>query len=674
MNIVDFGVNDALGFPVADLPEVSKQKRKRQATTSWPEWKIIGADTETIEGCVWLFATENGVWQPTTFGDVVDICTMRCHVSKWKKSKATSGGAKRGFSPKEFFFYNLQFDAQAVFKLLSERAITSLLSEGKCTVNADSGDFLPKVEGRMCKLKYLEGKLFRIEPVNWFIGQYKIGPIQWWDISPFFHKVKLNTAAKQYLNKEKVERCFDNSILDASRFDDDDYRDFYFEDIEKYAVVDCVLAGELARLTRSNFIENNVRFIQPYSVANVAQRALLDRCNIPVIDPWIEDSVGVDLLKRARASYHGGWFETSGAGYRPNCTSVDLVSAYPYVMRFLKDPNNGGWVRSDEEESWWSWLANKEPFDYGFTEAAILFDEDLPWFPLVQKTLGGTLVAPRHVRGWFTANEIEEAAKWPHAEIIIGEHFMHSPDESIYPFREFIDHFYEIKMNSTNDPVAYKVAKVMLNSIYGKTCQAVNNKAGKLWNPIWASTITGSTRARLAELNRVNNFEALSFATDGVVFDSSKLKSIPNRPLTAPHNQGQWEVDMKGDLLSIMSGVYSIRGGNKIKTTFRGSSSYFVRPYKDGGLFKFCEDNASKSIVKTQIKRPWSLREAAIRKNLSLINVFETRNFSMTPLGDSTKRTWTEYPELFDDLTETWWESHPHRELDTADLFGDVYD
>ena len=674
MNILDFGTDDNLGFPVRELPEISEQKRKRQATRSWPEWKIVGADTETVEGCVWLFATEFGVWEPKTFADIVDICSLRVHVSKWKKSKATKNGAKRGFSPKEFFFYNLQFDVQAVLKLMSSRAIMGLLKEGKCTINADTGDFLPKVKGRMCKLKYLEGKYFRIQPVDWFIGQYKIGPIQWWDISPFFFKSSLNNAAKQYLGREKLEECFDGSILDASNFDDGEYRDYYAEDIEKYAVIDCELAGELARLTRKNYIANNVRFIQPYSVANVAQRSLLDRCKIPVINPWLENSQTISMLQKALTTYHGGWFETSGAGFVPNCNLVDLTSAYPYTMRFLKDPNQGGWIRSDEEESFYSWLKTKEPFDYGFVEASILFDDDLPWHPLVKKTKAGTLVAPRHIRGWFTAVEIEEALKWPHSDVVLGEHFYHSDPEPIYPFRDFIDHFYEMKMNSVDDPIAYSVAKVMLNSIYGKTIQAVNNKAGKLWNPFWASTITGATRARLAEINRLNDFTALSYATDGVIFKSSDLVTIPERPIPAPHNLGQWEMEMEGDLLSIMSGVYSLRNANKVKTTFRGSSSYFVRSYRDGGLFEFCKDNASKSIVKTHIRRPWSLRESAIRSDLSLINVFERRDFSMTPMGDSNKRMWENHPRVFRDLTERWWESSPHRQIDTVELVAELYD
>ena len=137
-----------------------------------------------------------------------------------------------------------------------------------------------------------------------------------------------------------------------------------------------------------------------------------------------------------------------------------------------------------------------------------------------------------------------EALKWPHTSFILGRWFYLLPGtEGRKPFRPFIEKFYEMKMNSPKDTAEYAVSKVMLNSIYGKTIQAVNGKTGKLWNPFYAAVTTGGTRARLAELVRVNGFSALSVATDGIIFPSDRLTVIPNRPLPAPHNLGQWEME-----------------------------------------------------------------------------------------------------------------------------------
>ena len=665
------GEPQTLGHPLRELPEVRVQRRKRQATQSMPEWKICGADTETVHGCVWLFSTEKGCYEIEKFRDLIEVMFDRDHGRKWKKSKASKKGCKRGRSSLEFFFYNLKFDSQAVMKLLSDRAISALLAkedeggrDSKVVINADSGDFDPKVKGSMVELEYLEGKLFRMKPIDWFVGQYKLGLVNWWDISQFYYRIKLQTAAEKYLGRSKVEKCFDGSTLDASRFDEPDYRDLYREDIERYAVVDAELAGALARKTRADFLEHGIRFIQPYSAANVAQRALLDTCSIPTINDSREDPHEMLRMQKALTAYHGGWFETRGSGYMPDCTCVDLASAYPYVMYHLQDPSKGTWIEGDREEEWWEWVDKREPFTIGFAEASILFEPGLAWHPLVQKADTGTLVSPRFVRGWFTADELAEAKKWPHVDVVVGEWFYHHDPEPVYPFRRFIEKFYKIKMECADDPVAYRVAKTALNSIYGKTIQAVDGKTGKLWNPYYAATITGATRARLAEFTRSNGYASVSLATDGIIIPSESLEFIPNRPLPAPYNLGQWEIEAEGDVLVIMSGVYSVRSENEVKTTFRGSASYFVRDYRDGGLFRFCLEHAERRELRETVRKPWSAKEARIRKDYGLINVFEPRHFRMTAMGDSNKRVWTsEHPQTFGDLGESWWPSQPHSEV-----------
>ena len=61
--------------------------------------------------------------------------------------------------------------------------------------------------------------------------------------------------------------------------------------------------------------------------------------------------------------------------------------------------------------------------------------------------------------------------------------------------------------------------KVILNSIYGKTAQRVGNRIGNLFNPVIASTITGTTRAMLYDFVQRNGIErnVVSFATDSII-------------------------------------------------------------------------------------------------------------------------------------------------------------
>ena len=67
---------------------------------------------------------------------------------------------------------------------------------------------------------------------------------------------------------------------------------------------------------------------------------------------------------------------------------------------------------------------------------------------------------------------------------------------------------------------------------------------------------------------------------------------------------------------------------------------------------------------KTQ-KKPYSTKEARIKNDYSLINVFDDRKYSMSALGDSTKRLWgREKAKTFGDLLTRWWPSQPHRQVE----------
>lgn len=673
----EFAKGTALNIPLRELPVIKKQKRKKPALSSIPEWKVIGADTETKKGKCWLFSTEAGVWEIETFNDIMNmIYHERKHLSKWKKGTTNSRGKKRrGFSPKEFFFWNLKFDCQAVLRLLSDEVVLKLLAskdrEGdigrtKIIINADTGNFTPEIEGRMVELDYLEGKAFSIKPINWTIvtptNTWYLGDCYWWDIAQFYGKMRLQTASELYLGDSKVEKLFDGSVLDASRFDDEEYTNLYREDIEKYAVKDAVLTGQLARLKRSQFIETGVRFIKPYSLANVAQRSCLDICDIPKIDSYNESPIYRKYLKYALTAYRGGWFECRGAGYFPGVDSIDLASAYPYVMYHLPDiMGKGIWLEGKGKKGFLNWLEQRKPLTLGFAEVSIQFEESQTWHPLVSKGSVGTLVTPRFVRGWFTAEEISEAIKWPHKSIVIGRWFHFSDQSGKRPYRPFIKKFYEMKYNSPKDSVEYVISKVMANSIYGKTCQATKGKSGNLWNPLYAATITGATRARIAEVIRLNGFTAVQVATDGVIFPKDEMKVIPERPLPAPYNLGKWEKEENGDLLVLMSGVYSIKNRKlgKTKTRFRGTATYFLNKVGSEGLFGFCDEYSDLNKIVRTVRKPYSVRQAKQKGDLSLTNVFAPQLFSITPQGDVNKRYWLDKPETFGDLKKKWWDSLP---------------
>jgi hypothetical protein len=652
-----------LGIPLAELPNIGRQNRRAPAERSLQDDEICGADTETIAGRVWLFSSEYGVWETNDLGGVLEAIFDPEHLTAWRRGANSKPGkdGNKGLKVVNFFFWNLKFDAQAIMGHMDDLHISSLLDGDKVQIWAEV------FGSEVCfEFRYLEGKHMEIKPLKWRIDGHQMGSAYLWDISQFFHKIRLNTAAKRYLDRSKVEECFDGSTLDASRFDEEEYRMKYRDDIIHYAKVDADLAGELTRLKAHEFISQNIRFIRPYSLANLAQRTLIDDCKVPTLSQYVKEPSLNHILKIGLSAYTGGWFETVGTGFFPEVVAQDLTSAYPYVMNFLPNTDDGTWFHDYDEEAWWDWMGEREPFSLGFAEVFVEFEEGLPWFPLTQKSSTGTLVAPRIISGWFTADEICEAKKWPHVQFHVGEwcYFVpNDPEEFVY--RPFIEKFYRMKKESIPGSVEYAVSKVLINSAYGKLIQAVDGKAGALYNPFHAATITGATRARLAEINRLNGFSALSFATDGVIFPKGEIV-VPERPREAIYDLGGWESDGEGSLAVIMSGVYSIRGSDYTKTTFRGSASYFLRNYTDGGIFRFCEENGTMEELSVTVKKPVSGKEARMKGDFSRMNVFEERTFTIRPVGDSTKRRNGEVPQNFGELLTRWFPSHPHEVMPGA--------
>ena len=220
-----------------------------------------------------------------------------------------------------------------------------------------------------------------------------------------------------------------------------------------------------------------------------------------------------------------------------------------------------------------------------------------------------TLISPTKIHGIFTLDEIKEALLWKPEFVAFGEWAIFYPETDKKPFREFIDKFYEIKMTADKKSADYAVSKIMLNSIYGKTIQAIKDKAGKMFNPIYASVITAYTRVRLAEFMRLNKQKVLSLATDGIVLNTKKAV-IPQNHLPACFNLGNWENEVPDgvdlDLVCIQSGVYSLIDSGtkkKYKHTYRGSASYFLREFDNCRDFLIKNSNENK--IQKSVYKPY---------------------------------------------------------------------
>ena len=243
-----------------------------------------------------------------------------------------------------------------------------------------------------------------------------------------------------------------------------------------------------------------------------------------------------------------------------------------------------------------------------------------------------------------------------------------------------------MKENNKKGTGAYDVAKVALNSLYGKNLASVFSKeqssriTGNMWNPLYGATITAFTRSRIAEFIRLNNHKGvIGVATDGIIMEDKYPITIPSNPLPITidgikSNLGDWLIEMADcDAIILMSGVYSIKkrkpdlnGKYKVKSTFRGNYALFIGRDWPSNWFDFCNQYAeTREVVRDKDfkphQRPYSIGEAKIRGDFDLINQFRIVRQSVKALGDSNKRLWNKRkPKTFGDLATSRYKSKTH--------------
>jgi len=743
--------------------EYRTQRRKKPATSTWNQRQVAGADFETKNGfphiLSWtVFDGNEYVDNHFYFGGTHQEPTMFLEANKGNEEQCfdiellcrlffttgnySQGGYGKRRKPQEMYFFNLQYDAQAILKTLHHDALETLLignevvidthtwntadnvdrikveieKDGKkkkilvwALVDGDDWEYLPF--NRYIKVSYLPKKHLCLEPLKYRTDGVKWGKVDCWDIRSFCGGGSLNMNAWKHLEESKIDFTKEEMSLmgsldpDGIQFSIDNY-----DKIAEYAEKDSNLTARIAWKVVNSFETNEVRMSRPYSPASVAERACLDRCDIPTMNDMMR--LHYDSATYAWSAYQGGWFESVGSGYSPNVQAYDITSAYPHVMWWLPDMTYGEWIGTpygDEEPEALEYLENTwSPYQLSYFEAEVHFPPGMNIYPGAKKSeRAGCLMNPRTVYGFFTGDEIKEFEQW-NAEIYIERWCAFipyadlEPDHDVengirYPFRPFIETFYGGKLAQDNlkgtpeyDAEKRSIYKLMCNSLYGKTCQMIDGKTGQLWNPFYASIITAGCRSRMGEIIRLNGHEnVLAVNTDGIIFKDVPGLVIPDNPKPVYFNEelvnlGDWDNDGSGALLLMMSGVYTILKEVvsdvvvQHKTTFRGAYSMFIDHRDDEGnltsdlygdnWYSFCDRYQNDSSVSRNAElnpsmRPYTLAEARIRNDYQLTNVFRIVDLTIRACGDSNKRKWETKPETFGDLFTTWFPSTPHEVL-----------
>ena len=727
--------------------DFKRQKRKKQAKSKRSQISIAAADFETIDGDAWIFSM---AWftgearkpkmmksaldeytddSPFTFRRFIDFIFDNAGIL-WRRG---GKNAVKGVRAPYLFYYNLSYDASTLIKQLKPSSIDKLMMMEKIVIDAETtqpveikrdkwgNPNLTKAQRKLylLQMSYLPKKHLSLKPLGALtehtdsLGTERVrGAIDMFDIAQFYGK-SLKAASEEAMKAGRIEQMKLDTI-DTKRMNDAQYRADNYDEILRYALVDAEVTLALSWFKVHEFENQGFRMTNPYSLASISERSLLDLCEIPILDPHMKHHN--ERVLSFWTAFQGGWFECTGSGFREGVTAWDLASAYPYIMWHLPNFDEGYWGKGRHDREWefWRWIDERKPFTLGCAECVVIFPPNLPIYPAAKMSGAGCVVNPRRIKGWFVADELDEFRKWG-AEITVDRWFCHYPDytsENVYPFRPFLEPAYKAKYEQgllkdtpAFDKALYDCSKVRLNSCFGKTVQSISAKepsinemlsnsfdaldfivmnqdevasisgkperTGNIWNPYWGATITGATRARMAQFVRLNGAErVVGVATDGIIMQGDEI-ILPPRPSPAIYNLGEWEPDGEGDCLIMMSGVYSIRRkGEKAKSTFRGAASLFIGA--DGqplSWFDFCSENASEPFISRDHEnhphsRPYSIAEARIRGDYSLINVFRVVRASIKALGDSNKRQWAaDKPQTFSDLQDRWFTSEPHDTL-----------
>lgn len=466
------------------LTFIKTRKQNRNANKS--ERRIlVGIDTETINGDIFLLADSEGNfidYPNITFENVVEFLFK--HEGRW------------------LFCYNLQYDAECILKLLPSEI------------------FDPYREKKRLRFKYQDYAITYI-PKKQLKIQKKKHTVSLYDIAQYCDNKPLSSAYLEYVKKplhqeylktKESRKSF--SLRHYSR---------HKKQIRSYCITDCILTKELAENWLDTFCKAFAFYPANWISSGYLAEKVLVYNKIPI--PFFID-IPYEIQKLAWETFYGGRFELIQRGFIGYCCLYDINSAYPYALTHLPDITNGKWFNSRK-------INPNSALGFFHISAQIDYSVKIAPFPF--RTKNNRIIYPvGEFETFVTLEELKAVTGDPKIKYKIVDSYQFIPNKNCtYPFRKFITEQYDkrLKLKNEENP-SERAIKIILNSIYGKTAQRVNNQMGNLFNPVISSYITGFTRAQLYKFVKDNGLDndVVAFATDAIAcrkkivgLDSKKL-------------------------------------------------------------------------------------------------------------------------------------------------------
>jgi len=583
-----------------DLMEFNKYRPYR--LTKQGLKSINGLDTETLHGYAKLLCDDKG--NSVDIKNINDILEFMTQVH---------------FRNAHNFFYNIHFDINAIVKYLPEVNIRELNETLKT-----------KFEGYT--LFYIPRKIFRIICHN-HVHKF-------FDVSQFFGG-SLERNANSYLGLTKYLDPIDGATLGSS----EKYWQDNYPAIKRYCINDCILTRKLGELLYNTLSDKIGLMPNAFtSEAGLTKEFVRTWTEIPDIS-----KVPMGALKYSFYSYSGGRFEILQKGHVGECSLYDINSAYPFHIRDLVDITQGHWqwVRDLHESATYGFYLVKVYTKYNkISPINITLPNNVICYPMIECVT------------YMSKDELLAYSKFLDYEIIDGWEFFEADDARL-PFKEYIEHVYNQKQQTPKDRYEYKTYKILMNGLYGcfyekhKSKISDKIKVGKLFNPMYASTITARTRINLWEYAMQNIDDVVGFATDSVLFKGRQNFKTGDK-------LGEWTLEKVDDTIVLRSGFYKM--GSMIKSRgVKKNAKIRTLTGEYNSLFEYILDKPDQTIYPVIANRPLSFSEILHKSKtytLEDINIFTDIEYNID-INKDYKRVWDHELARGIDLLNTTIDSEP---------------
>lgn len=539
--------------------------------------RLFGADTETVHGIPHTVQAWEGEGEPWL--SYVGVKTILPAFWAWMRPKLREGGVNL------CYFHNLHFDLMILF---ADHHLDIYEQGG-------SSEFFLELDARKLKKKLAEDPTRKVLRVEVLFGKVNAATLT--EGAHYMEdgalRFKCIAELKIYDSKAFTQTSLDRSlkmfkIPQAKQEKSPELKEALGKvalrtpEFESYARQDVVAQWHLSRKIMDIHEKYKVRpsISLPQFVSRVFRHDFFhgnDKIEFPPME----------VCRAAELSYHGG---KNGLYCEPGVydgvTEVDINSAYPWAMRempnFLKGQYRSvdGWAGSElagvYKISGWTDPKAKYPlvFDHAFRRVDGHFT-DL----------------------WNTGYEVEKMMECGFIRITDISGFVWEPEGADRnPFKEFVDHFYNLKQNTPREDPYYNFYKIALNALYGRLVgtveeretmsleedeaaanaalktdyrwdaalgryikSEVTNVAMQFYNPFLASLITGKVRALLYDLE--TKYEALHSATDSI-------KTL--KPVKETAGLGGWKEECAGRCWIFRNKLYLHFDATGKKEAFRG--------------------------------------------------------------------------------------------------------